>query len=90
MPERQVNSTNSKGCTALHYACSKGHQKVAEKLLKAKADPSAKYVGCDCTSVIWEILDAHKSSRTLNIMHSFSQYLLLGPKLFQCIICNYS
>ena len=48
MPEHQVNSTNSKGCTALHYACSKGHQKVAEKLLKAKADPSAKYVGCDC------------------------------------------
>ena len=54
MPERRVNSTDSKGCTALHYACSKGHQKVAEKLLKAKADPSAKYVGCDCTSVIWE------------------------------------
>ena len=90
MPERQVNSTNSKGCTALHYACSKGHQKVAEKLLKAKADPSAKYVGCDCTSVIWEYWMLINHPNTLNIMHSFSQYHLLGPKLFQCIICNYS
>ena len=49
MPERQVNSANSKGCTALHYACSKGHQKVVEKLLEAKADTSAKYVRYDST-----------------------------------------
>ena len=47
--EHQVNFTNSKGCTVLHYACSEGHQKVVEKLLDAKADPSAKYVGYDCT-----------------------------------------
>ena len=40
--ERRVNSTNSKGCTALHYACLEGHQKVVEKLKDAKADPSAK------------------------------------------------
>ena len=81
MPERRVNSTNSKGCTALHYACSKGHQKVAEKLLKAKADPSAKYVGCDCTSVIWEYWML-KIIQNFELMYSFSQYHLHGPKLF--------
>jgi len=40
--ERQVNSVNNNGWTALHYACLKGHQKVAETLKEAKADPSAK------------------------------------------------
>jgi len=39
---RKVNATNSSGCTALHYACYRGHQKVAETLKKAKADPNAK------------------------------------------------
>ena len=48
--ERRVNSANSNGCTALHYACLKGQQKVTKTLLEAKADPSAKYVGYDCTS----------------------------------------
>jgi len=41
---RKVNATNSSGCTALHYACYRGHQKVAETLKKAKADPNAKCV----------------------------------------------
>ena len=49
MSERQVNSTNSKGCTALHYACSKGDQEVVKKLQEAKADPSAKCVRYDYT-----------------------------------------
>ena len=40
----KVNATNSSGCTALHYACYRGHQKVAETLKKAKADPNAKCV----------------------------------------------
>jgi len=45
MSEAQVNSTNNKGCTALHYACSIGHENIVEKLLEAKADPTAMCVG---------------------------------------------
>ena len=44
--ERKVNAINSRGCTALHYACWNGHQKVAETLKKAKADPFKKCVQC--------------------------------------------
>ena len=40
----KVNATNSTGCTALHYACWRGHQKVAETLKKAMADSNAKCV----------------------------------------------
>ena len=39
----QVDSTNSDGYTALHYACWQGHQKVAQRLKKAEADPRARY-----------------------------------------------
>ena len=39
----QVDSTNSEGYTALHYACWQGHQKVARLLKEAKADPRARY-----------------------------------------------
>ena len=55
MPKRQVNSTNSKGCTALHHACSKGHQKVVAKLLDAEADPSAMCVGYDCAKTYLQV-----------------------------------
>ena len=39
----QVDSTNSDGYTALHYACWKGYQKVAQLLKEAEADPRARY-----------------------------------------------
>ena len=39
----QVDSTNTEGYTALHYACWQGHQKVAKLLKEAKADPRARY-----------------------------------------------
>ena len=41
----QVDSTNTEGFTALHYACWHGHQKVAQLLKEAKADPRARYGG---------------------------------------------
>ena len=41
----QVDSTNTEGYTALHYACWQGHQKVAQLLKEAKADPRARYGG---------------------------------------------
>ena len=50
--EEQVDATNSSGFTALHYAGWRGHQKVAEMLKKAKADPNAKCVWCRCNLVI--------------------------------------
>lgn len=45
--KHQVNSTNNKGYTPLHYACWQGHQIVAKELKKAEADPSARYGGCE-------------------------------------------
>ena len=45
--KHQVNSTNNKGYTPLHYACWQGHQIVAEELKKAEADPSARYGGSE-------------------------------------------
>ena len=39
-----VNFANEEGYTALHYACWRGHQKIAKKLLEAEADVSARYV----------------------------------------------
>ena len=39
----QVDSTNSEGYTALHYACWQGHETVAKLLKEAKADPRARY-----------------------------------------------
>ena len=39
----QVDSTNTEGYTALHYACWQGHQKVAKLLKEAGADPRARY-----------------------------------------------
>ena len=57
--ECEVNFANSNGCTALHYACLNGHEKVAKTLMEAKADPSAKYIPYNYTlahsqiSVIW-------------------------------------
>ena len=41
----QVDSTNTEGYTALHYACWQGHLKVAKLLKEAKADPRARYGG---------------------------------------------
>ena len=39
----QVDSTNSEGYTALHYACWQGHENVAQLLKNAEADPRARY-----------------------------------------------
>ena len=39
-----MNFANEEGYTALHYACWRGHQKIAKKLLEAEADVSARYV----------------------------------------------
>ena len=47
--EDKVNATNSKGCTALHYACWNGYLKVAEALKTAGADLNVKYVWFKCT-----------------------------------------
>ena len=44
----QVDSTNTEGYTALHYACWQGHQKVAKLLKEAKADPRARYEINEC------------------------------------------
>ena len=41
----QVDSTNTEGYTALHYACWQGHQKVSKLLKEARADPRARYGG---------------------------------------------
>ena len=50
--KHQVNSTNNKGYTPLHYACWQGHQIVAEELKKAEADPSARYGDCESNQVL--------------------------------------
>ena len=39
-----VNFADEEGYTALHYACWRGHQKIVEKLLEAKADKTTRYV----------------------------------------------
>ena len=50
--KHQVNSTNNKGYTPLHYACWQGHQIVAEELKKAEADPSSRYGDCESNQVL--------------------------------------
>ena len=48
----QVDSTNSEGYTALHYACWQGHQKVVKLLKEAKADPSARCGASECPRML--------------------------------------
>ena len=48
----QVDSTNGEGYTALHYACWQGHQKVAQLLKEAKADPGARYGASECPQML--------------------------------------
>ena len=76
----QVDSTNTEGYTALHYACWQGHQKVAKLLKEAKADPSARYEIDDCSCNITARLRIqlhlcrHKSSYQPRKLHFRLQY----------------
>ena len=52
----QVDSTNTEGYTALHYACWQGHQKVVKLLKEAKADPRARYGEMECPKLSLYVL----------------------------------